>query len=93
MYFIFMNINTGWVMKQCPYFEILDDVMGTRPNITPPFIYTTENIGGIGEYGEADADAVFPQDELNDFILPESPESEITVDAEVMKNTSSRLCL
>lgn len=35
-------------MKQCPQYEILDQVMGTRPNVTPPFVSASSSFGHIG---------------------------------------------
>jgi hypothetical protein len=32
-----------WILKKCPYFEILDEVMGSRPNLRPPFIDDSAN--------------------------------------------------
>ncbi|CAL8129432.1 unnamed protein product [Orchesella dallaii] len=36
-----LNTGAGWILKACPYFEILDEVLGTKPNICPPAIVTT----------------------------------------------------
>lgn len=36
------QLNTsGWILKVCPYFDALDEVMGTRPNVRPPAIVST----------------------------------------------------
>jgi len=35
---------SGWILKTCPYFDVLDEVLGTRPNITPPAVIFTADL-------------------------------------------------
>jgi hypothetical protein len=46
--YVWNDVILGWVLAQCPYFDILDQVLGTRPNITPPAVLSTQEIGQIG---------------------------------------------
>lgn len=39
-----VQLLPGWVLKQCPYYDILDEVMGCRPNVSPPAIVSTSRV-------------------------------------------------
>ena len=55
---------TDWIKKECPYFEILDEVMTTRPNLNPWFMTHSSGDGTIGE--ESSSDVIQIEDDNED---------------------------
>jgi len=70
------EFSTGWVTRQCPYFHVLDEVLGTRPNVTPPCVVSTKAVGVIGEPSNIDLGPVFEQAEVDLEISSETTGSQ-----------------
>lgn len=77
MWFCKSNYNllfdfVGWILKVCPYYEILDEVMGCRPNVTPPAVIFTSEFSNENVYNRG-RDGIVVEDE--DELLDVEPEA------------------
>jgi hypothetical protein len=73
LYFILLCVLTGWILKRCKYYEILDRVMGSRPNLNPPHTEESDAVGQVGNEDMHDDLTLF--EENVELIVPETENS------------------
>ncbi|XP_035715514.1 uncharacterized protein LOC118438837 [Folsomia candida] len=91
------TLNDGWILKKCPYFHILDEIMGSRPNIQPPHIEQSSAFGEIGGSEIVDEDLFdpmsLPMSRPVDFVIDmesgEDNPSDINVDLTATEGENS----